>query len=122
MRLLYRAFGSTLVLLGMLFFLLRSMNRGAALHGGHDLQMIWKPAILIIALGTSLIALQRWAMAIVVLGCTAMGVFLTVGPFFEIRKSLWVLLNLPFGIAFLVPLLFVAKHWHESRRHIEDAS
>jgi hypothetical protein len=65
------------------------MNRGAALHGGHDLQMIWKPAILIIALGISLIALQRWAMAIVVLGCTAIGVFLTVGPFFEIRKSLW---------------------------------
>ena len=58
---LFRAFGGLSIAFAFLLMSLRHFNKGAAAHGGHDIQALWVPAVFFFLYGVGFWLSRRWA-------------------------------------------------------------
>ena len=72
MALAIRLFGGFNLVLGVALLLLVVGNRYAATHGGHNLQILIGPAVVLAFVGSCLLAFRWWSLAVAL--CTAIAI------------------------------------------------
>jgi hypothetical protein len=89
------------------------------LHGTgmHDLSSLGVPTLLIAILGVVLLLKWKPALILFITITAALGTMLLAGSLWvSVTQTPWVLLNIPFGVALLIPLTLFVHFWRSSRR------
>ena len=101
--------------IGLVWF---SNHRARELHGVgmRDLTPLTLPALFLAVLGIALLLRWKPALPLFVFFTAFFGMVIIVGAFWHsITQTPWVLINIPFGAALLVPLTLMVRHKRSSR-------
>ncbi|RSL19369.1 hypothetical protein EDE15_5035 [Edaphobacter aggregans] len=81
-----------------------------------DLTPLTLPALFLAVLGIALLLRWKPALPLFVFFTAFVGMVIIVGAFWHsITQTPWVLINIPFGAALLVPLTLMVRHKRRSR-------
>ena len=112
---LLRIYAGLTILLGIVLGVLWFQNKSAYQQGGHDLSPIIYPAVFFIVLGIGLLLNLRIVSVIHSITFGSLGCWLIIGSILHLRETLWVLLNLPFGLLLLLPAFSTIMAWRALR-------
>ena len=112
----FRIFGGLAIAFGLLLFVLIAANLEARSSGGHDLLPLSSVALPSVVIGIGLLLHHKWAAVLFAGSLGVAGLWLAIGSSMEVPMP-YMLINVLFGCALLVPSAVVIRCWSQLNRN-----
>ena len=112
----FRVFGSLALAFGALGLIVVLANLGRGSLGGHSLLPFTGAALFSVLIGLGLLFHRKWAAVLFAVILASIGVWMVILSILKVPLP-WLILNIAFGAALLVPAVITVRCWPQLKRN-----